>query len=55
MLDNDLSQCCGLPLPTVILPKVNRALELRLADYWLPYHGIASDGAVIVNGEFKSM
>jgi hypothetical protein len=47
MLDRDLSQCCVLPLLTVILPKVHSTLELRLADYWLLHHGIASNGAVM--------
>jgi len=47
MLARDLSQCCGLPLPTVILPKVHSTLELILADYWLLHHGIASNGAVM--------
>jgi hypothetical protein len=47
MLDRDLLQCCGLPLPTFILPKVHSTVELRLADYWLLHHGTASNGAVM--------
>ena len=47
MLDRDLFKCCGLPLSTVILPKVHSKLELRLADYWLLHHGITSNGAMM--------
>jgi hypothetical protein len=55
MLDKYLSQCCGLPLSTVILPKVHSTPELRLTDYGLLHDGTASNGSLIVNDEFKSM
>jgi len=35
--------------------KVHSTFELRLADYWLLHHGIASNGAMMRNGEFKVM